>query len=277
MMQAGSTRGGCKTSRGSSASPRRRSSLPPREAAHHARVRIFTPREEVPFAGHPNIGTVFVMGAQPTAARGALPDVAVLDEMGGDVQVRPIREGADVVGAEIEAPQPLRRAGDVPTDLAARCLGLDGRSVAVDRFAPCVASVGLPFAFVELRDLAALAAIRCDVAAFRKAAERGPPTVDGFAVCAFVVLDDGTDPIEVRSRVVSPLGHPPEDPATGSASGALGALLMTTLERSEARFAITQGVEMGRRSEIEVDVPAHGGRARIRGRCVGVAVGRMTV
>lgn len=251
--------------------------LPPRDAAHHAQVRIFTPHEELPFAGHPNIGTVFVMGRQTTAAQGALQKIAILDEAGGDVRVFPIREGAQVVGAEIEAPQALQRLGEVPVALVARCLGIDELGIVIDRFAPCVASVGLPFAFVELRDLEALAAIDCDVAAFREAADRGPRTVDGCAICAFVILEDGADPIVVRSRVVSPLGHPPEDPATGSASGAVAALIADVAGLTEARFAITQGVEMGRRSEIEVDIRAKGARARIRGRCVEVGTGKFKV
>lgn len=250
---------------------------PPRDAAHFAQVRIFTPLEEIPFAGHPNIGTVFVMGTQSTAALGALPEMAVLDEWGGDVRVWPIFEGAEVVGAEIQAPQGLERLGDVSFELVARCLGLDASEIAVDRFQPCVASVGLPFAFVELASLEALAAIECDIAAFRQAAERGPQTVDAFAVCAFVVLERCSDFVTVRSRVLSPLGHPPEDPATGSASGALGALLADRAARGTTRFAVTQGVEMGRRSEIEVDVPANGGSVRIRGRCVEVAKGQLRV
>jgi trans-2,3-dihydro-3-hydroxyanthranilate isomerase len=61
--------------------------LPPRDSCHHARVRIFIPHKEVPFAGHPNIGTVFAMGAQETAARGAVLDFVILEEMGGDVRV----------------------------------------------------------------------------------------------------------------------------------------------------------------------------------------------
>ena len=199
--------------------------LPPDDDRYHARVRIFTPHEEVPFAGHPNIGTVFVMGGQETAASGALPDLAVLDEKGGDVRVWPIRENGHVVGAEIEAPQSLRTMGAVPAGRMARCLGLKEDRLVLDRIVPCVASVGLPFAFVELRGLDALRGLAPDAPSFRVAAEHGPRTVDGFAICAFVVTREAGGRFEVRSRVICPLGHPPEDPATGSASGALAALL----------------------------------------------------
>ncbi|MFV0383203.1 PhzF family phenazine biosynthesis protein [Paracoccus sp. (in: a-proteobacteria)] len=251
--------------------------LPPGNDHYHARVRIFTPHEEVPFAGHPNIGTVFVMGGQKTAASGALPDLAIFDEKGDDVRVQPIREEGQVVGAEIEAPQSLRTMGAVPAERMARCLGLDEDCLVLDRIAPCVASVGLPFAFVELRDLDALASLAPDAPSFREAAEHGPRTVDGFAICAFVVVSEGGGRFEVRSRVVCPLGHPPEDAATGSASGALAALLADASGQGEADVAITQGVEMGRRSEIDVSVPANGGPARIRGYCTHVATGAMTI
>ncbi|MEM1428884.1 MAG: PhzF family phenazine biosynthesis protein [Pseudomonadota bacterium] len=251
--------------------------LPPEGAAHYARVRIFSPFEELPFAGHPNIGTVFVMGAQPTAAHGPLPDVAILDELGGEVRVRPLRDAGQVVGAEIEAPQQLRRLGSVPADRAARCLGLAERDISVRRVAPCVASVGLPFAFVELRDLDVLATVAPDIPAFRAAAEHGPRTVDGFSICAFVVLTEAGGETTVRSRVLSPLGHPPEDPATGSASGALAALLAEEAGGAEATFTITQGVEMGRRSVISVRVAAKGGAVRISGHCVEVGSGTMIV
>jgi trans-2,3-dihydro-3-hydroxyanthranilate isomerase len=182
-----------------------------------------------------------------------------------------------VGGAEIEAAQHLQVMGKVPPDLVARCLGVQDGALDLGRMAPCVASVGLPFAFVALRDLDALAAISPDVPAFREAAGRGPRTVDGFAVCAFVVLGEAGGRFEIRSRVVCPLGHPTEDPATGSASGALAALLTGASSQDEATFEIVQGVEMGRRSEIGVTVEAGGGGVRIQGRCVHVASGTMVV
>lgn len=251
--------------------------FPPADEKYYAQVRIFTPLEEVPFAGHPNIGTVFIMGTQATAARGPFPDVAVLNEKGGDVHVRPIWEDGHVVGAEIDAPQRLQRMGTVSTDLVARCLGLTTADLKLQHFEPCVASLGLPFAFVELRNLDALATVETDVQAFHEAAQLGPRTVDEFAICAFVVMSDAEEKVVIRSRVVCPLGHPVEDPATGSASGALAALLTEAMKRKTTAFQITQGVEMGRRSEINVTVSANGGPVSIRGYCVAVGTGTMIV
>ncbi|MEL6677974.1 MAG: PhzF family phenazine biosynthesis protein [Pseudomonadota bacterium] len=240
--------------------------LPPEGEAATARLRIFTPLEEIPFAGYPNIGSVFVMATEATAA-GPLGDTVRLEELGGEVRATPIREGGTVVGAEVAAPQRLRRIGAVEPALAARCLGLPLATIRSDRVPPCVASVGLPFAFVELRSLADLAGIVTDIAAFREAALRGPATVDGFAICAFV-----PDGIAVRSRVLSPLGHPPEDPATGSASAALACLLAG---EGDGTYRIRQGVEMGRPSDIDVRVA--GGQAVIRGDCVRVGHGTLLV
>ncbi|WP_227270431.1 PhzF family phenazine biosynthesis protein [Roseobacter weihaiensis] len=251
--------------------------LPPRDAGSIAQVRIFTPHAEVPFAGHPNIGTVFVMAHEDTAARGPLPDVAVLDELGGPVRIWPLREAQQFIGAQIEAPQPLQTVGEVDPNVIARCLGLDLADIVSDKFPPCVASVGLPFAFAELRNLDALAAIETDAAAFRGAAQTGPETVDGFAVCAFVVTQQTGSTTAIRSRVFSPLGHPPEDPATGSASGALAALLSCAQDQDTGLFTITQGVEMGRRSEIDVEINGQDRQPRIRGHCVMVSRGTMSV
>jgi len=252
--------------------------LPTESSEHTARVRIFTPLEEIPFAGHPNIGTVFVMANTETAAgRIQRHDGYILDERGGDVAAKVMREGVDCVGAEITAPQCLQVQGHVDAAAIAACLGLRQDQVRSDRLPPCVASVGLPFAFVEVTDQGALAAIECDIPAFRAAAGSGPPTVDGFAVCAFVVEDTSGANWSLRSRVLTPLGHPAEDPATGSASGALAALLAANAGDGVSEFRITQGVEMGRRSEIEVSVTSPAGKVRIQGRCVFVGHGQIRV
>ncbi|MEM1266049.1 MAG: PhzF family phenazine biosynthesis protein [Pseudomonadota bacterium] len=246
--------------------------LPPRDDAHAAHVRLFTPLEEIPFAGHPTIGTAFVIARESTAARSGARDVMLFDEAGGDVSVTLIRSAADVVGASIAAPQGLEVLGGVPVERVAACLGLSPASVSVDRVAPCVASVGLPFAFVELTDTGALGDVVPDVAAFRAAAAVGPATVDGFAICAFVVLGQSGDCLRLRSRVLSPLGHPPEDPATGSASGALAALLSANWI-GVSQCHITQGVEMARPSEIRVEVSRDPEKITVAGHCVQVGTG----
>ncbi len=249
--------------------------LPPETTDATARVRIFTPHDEIPFAGHPNVGTAFVIAHEETAAHYDGATDMRFEELGGPVAVRVLAENDSVYGAEITAPQGLKVHGPVDIDLMARCLGLNANRIGTDRVTPCVASVGLPFAYAELTDRETLAAIVPDIAAFREAAERGPATVDGFAVCAFVVDRHGESAVNIRSRVLSPLGHPPEDPATGSASGALAALLAGALDATT--FEILQGVEMGRPSEITVRIDGPAQPPRIEGHCVPVSTGIMLV
>src|SRR5689334_24208633 len=81
--------------------------LPPKDPAHTAEVRIFTPRAELPFAGHPNIGTAFVLAQQGNANGRVVSDPIVFEEKAGLVKLDLIRNGASVVGARLTAPQPL--------------------------------------------------------------------------------------------------------------------------------------------------------------------------
>ena len=135
----------------------------------------------------------------------------------------------------------------------------------------------MEFAFVELAELDDLKNLTPDIAGFAEAAKTEVNTVDDFALCAFVVLDED-DGFRVRSRVLSPLGHPMEDPATGSASGALASLLAASRDvpLPSTVVHIEQGVEMGRASQIGVTVPAADGMVgppAIRGSCVAVSTG----
>jgi trans-2,3-dihydro-3-hydroxyanthranilate isomerase len=151
-------------------------------------------------------------------------------------------------------------------------LGISLNALSLTHFMPCVASVGLPFAFVELRGLEALASLAPSVERFRDLALIAPYTVAGFSVCAFVILDSRDGITEIRSRVLTPLGQPVEDPATGSASGALAALLRQC-GCAGPDFRITQGVEVGRPGRIEVSVPQATSQPIVQGSCIDVAYG----
>ena len=120
--------------------------LPPREAGHDAEVRIFTVRAEIPFAGHPNVGTAFVLASQAAAP----PSRLKFEEKAGLVPVEILQEHGKVVGAELTAPQSLRRLSQVSAEQVAACLSLSARDIKTDRHAPHVISVGLPFLAVEL-------------------------------------------------------------------------------------------------------------------------------
>ena len=165
--------------------------LPPREAGHDAQVRIFTVRSEIPFAGHPNVGTAFVL-----AARAATPPARLLfEEKAGLVPVAILKEEGRVVGAELTAPQPLKRQSQVPVEQTAACLSLSPADIRTDRHAPHVISVGLAFLAVELKSREALRRARPDAAAFaRQGVDMGRPSLlltrvvkrDGAIVSAHV-------------------------------------------------------------------------------------------
>lgn len=246
---------------------------PPKNDQTNAEVRIFTPHDEIPFAGHPNIGTSWVVANKDTTAVYNGSENLIFDEKGGIVDVTLNSERGSVTGAEIIAPQELETFGETDPELMAQCIGLSSDKIISSNDLPCVATIGLPFAFVEIDSINSLGNVKLSTAAFEKAAEIGPKTVDGFCICAFTITAEAGHEISVRSRVFSPLGSPVEDPATGSASGALGALLARKFDRAPVTIYITQGVEMGRKSDIAVYIPEIPCQPRISGNCVLISDG----
>ena len=250
--------------------------LPPENSQNSARVRIFTPTMEIPFAGHPNVGTAFVLGRQADVFGKPVTDTFRFEEIAGLVEVTLLREVGAVTGATIRAPQPLELAEEIAAELIAGCASIDAAKIRTSNHAPIVASVGLPFAIAELEDLAALAAARPNVSVFHEAAARHPRSTGDFSLFLYVRSVD--DPWHIRARMFAPLDDIMEDPATGSASAALSAFLVTRAPGSEAEMHLTieQGVEMGRRSLIELDVVKAAGTVtdvRVTGRCVSVMRG----
>ncbi len=219
--------------------------LPPDNPQNHARVRIFTPKFEMPFAGHPNVGTGFVLACQDPDP----PEHYTFEEIAGLVRVHVLRDAEKaVVGARISAPRSLTISTAIPTEVVAACVGLSLDDFLTDSHTPLVASVGTPFVIAEVASLAALARAEPVVAAFRDAADRFPGMELRFAVHLYVRRDG--DATKLRTRMFAPLGGVTEDPATGSANAALSALL-TSLAPGEdvaLHFEIEQGIEMDRPS-----------------------------
>ncbi len=252
--------------------------FPPDDAAHDARVRIFTPSAEVPCAGHPNVGTAYVRGQQAQLFGKPLGERLLFEEGAGLVEVVLERQAGHVVGAAIRAPRALHLGSTVPVALLAECVGLQPDQVATDRHLPQIASVGLGFIVAELRDPAALAAARPNRAVFEKALQSHPTDENDFAV--FLYVRDDQQPRHLRARMFAPLDNVAEDPATGSASGALCAFLTRLDPCAEERvcYRVEQGVEMGRRSLIDIIVEGSAREPRsvtIAGRCVSVMNGRI--
>jgi trans-2,3-dihydro-3-hydroxyanthranilate isomerase len=253
--------------------------LPPDDPRHTARVRIFTPTDEVPFAGHPNVGTAFVLGrAGEVCGRALAEDAMYFEERAGLVTVRLLREAGTVVGASIRAPGALEVGHAIDPEVVAACASLDPADVVTERHGPAMASVGLPFALAEVAGLPALARARPDPAAFAAADARYRHPDDRFSVFLYTFTDPARS--RIRARMFAPLSNTPEDPATGSASGALGAYLVSLRPGAPRRsaFVVEQGIEMGRPSLIEVLVSEADGPAPevwIQGRCVPVMRGAL--
>ena len=132
--------------------------LPPQDASHTAEVRIFTPRSELPFAGHPNIGTAYVLATDSEGYPRALPDPILFEEKAGLVRLSLMRQGASVVGARLTPPQSLVRGDDIDVDIVAAACSLTPADIETANHRPCIASCGIPLAFAELKSRAALTA-----------------------------------------------------------------------------------------------------------------------
>lgn len=244
----------------------------PPEAGHTRRVRIFTPVGELPFAGHPNVGTAFVLAA--TGALGELRGSLTVEfeEAAGVVPVAIEVEGGRPVSCELAAPQPLSLGKALPVPLVAAALSLPAEAIRTDGHPPQEASCGLPFPVVELVDRAAL--------------ERASPSesgvlglvAQGVRPALYVYVRSG-DEFDLRARSFAPANEGREDPATGSAGCALAGLRGTLDLSAEGRrvYRIAQGVEMGRPSLLVARAERTSGVVRtwIGGACVMLGEGSL--
>ena len=248
--------------------------LPPDDPQHHAKVRIFTPRAELPFAGHPNVGTGYVLATRDANP----PEHYVFEEIAGLVRVHVLRAGNTINGARISAPRALSIDIGIPVEVIAACAGLTEHDIATNAHDPLVASVGTPFVLAEVASVAALSRATPDVGAFRAAAEQFPEVASRFSLLLYAWRDGGA--MRLATRMFAPLGGIMEDPATGSANAALAALLTSLApgESGDLTYEILQGVEMGRPSQIIASArkTAEGPvLATVEGSCVPVMRGQV--
>jgi trans-2,3-dihydro-3-hydroxyanthranilate isomerase len=249
--------------------------LPARDAAHTAHVRIFTATVEVPFAGHPNVGTAVVLARELEAAGRPPVDKFLFEEAAGLVPMKLIRAAGAVVGAELTAPVPLTAGASISVDDAAACLSLSPADIRIAGHPPVVLSVGLPFLVVEVGSREALRRSRPNALEH----ERVLPPLGTDAVFAYV---QGAAPGELHARVFAPLDASPEDAATGSATAA--AIAHLALLRPEIdgdlSWRVEQGVDMGRPSLLLGQTEKRGGRVtavRIAGHAVPVMHGVLQI
>jgi len=219
--------------------------MPPQDRAHTAHVRIFTPDREVPFAGHPNVGTAVVLAREQIAAGLPAPQAFVFEEEAGLVRIALTYGEHGLQGAQLRAPQPLSRGSEAPLGAVARALRLDCADIMVSTHAPMVVSVGLPFLVVQV--------------ASRDALRRASPDAAGYAALMpqlgaksiYVYTTDTASeamdaPTDIQARMLT--SRMTEDPATGSATAAVTALRASLAGKGVLRLRVGQGVDMGRAS-----------------------------
>lgn len=254
--------------------------LPPPAEDITAEVRIFTPTAEVPFAGHPNVGTAFVLARVGTVFGRPVGDSMRFAERAGMVDVRILRAGATVSGAAITAPRPLEIGPQIQVELVAACVALSPDLICTTAHQPCVASVGLPFVMAEVASREALAQAKPNLPQITLADAEFPLSDGRFSI--FLYVPDPVVPDTFHARMFAPLDNVLEDPATGSASAALSALRVHLRPEPDADVAITihQGDDMGRPSLLNLNIhkaAGHVQRVEVGGACVPVMRGTLTL
>jgi trans-2,3-dihydro-3-hydroxyanthranilate isomerase len=251
--------------------------LGPPEADGDARVRIFTPGVEVPFAGHPTVGTAIWLGSHLDDAPTDGTHTLVLEENVGPVPVDVRFEDGDPVFARFTtAVLPEHRPTPVADADLARLVGLDPSDLSPD-LSPEMVSCGLPYHVIPIASLDAVVRAVLDTALWKRLV--APLWADHVYLICMETEDPDAD---VHVRMFAPAAGVPEDPATGSAAAALGGYL-SKADGSDAgslRWTVEQGLEIGRPSTIHVEADRSGGATtgvRVGGSAVFVSRGTMSV
>ena len=239
--------------------------LPPDDPRHTAKVRIFTPSAEIGFAGHPNIGTAWVLAAQGRDAQGRL----AFEGGSGLVEIGVEREGGELRSCRLMAPQALRLGAAPGAADLAPCASLD----AADIGRTDVASVGLDCVCAEV-SVDVLARAAPDASAFRAVADRWLGPQGRFLLCLYARDGD-----QLRSRVFGPLYGVTEDPACGSATAALAGLLLERDGAPSNRLVMQMGAEIGRPSVLYAGAQRgdDGVRVWLAGQCVEMMRGTVSL
>ncbi len=247
--------------------------LKPAAAGSTARARIFTPATEMPFAGHPTVGTALVLALR----RGGGSDI-LLEEKIGLLKCRVLAEGTNRGRASFLLPAlPAETGTAADREAIAAALGLAADDIGFDHHQPSRWSAGIPFTLVPVRDIGAMRRIRIDEALWDAAFERDNRS------SAFVFCNEPVDRANTfHARMFAPRLGVREDPATGSAAAALAGFCGKSLALGdgEHRFVIEQGFEMGRPSLIELSLVMRGGAlssANVGGAAIIVTEGTIEV
>jgi trans-2,3-dihydro-3-hydroxyanthranilate isomerase len=240
--------------------------FPPEDPAHRARVRIFTPGREMPFAGHPTVGTAVLLGLRDGAAVGS--DI-VLEEGIGPVHCTLPAVGDGQGNARFALAQLPAEVGIAPDNATiAAALGITQAEIGFAGFQPSRWSAGNPFTFVPIAGLAAMARCNPDLPGFGAAFGTGG---------AYLFCRETAEPGHAfHARMFGAAFGIREDPATGSAVAAFAGVLAAHMSDGAHTIMIEQGYEMGRPSLIRLAMTTLAGKpvaATIAGDAVVVTEG----
>ena len=228
--------------------------FPPADKANRAKLRIFTPARELPFAGHPTVGTAVLLGR----IDGGGQRTFAMEEQVGLVPCRVTSSGPDSGSASFDIPRlPAKEADSPDVALMAAGLGLSAADMGLDGFTAQRWSAGNPFTLVPVRGLDAIGRCRLDIARFNEAFG------GGAHAAAFAFCRETAEPgHSFHARMFAPVMGVHEDPATGSAVAAFAGYLAARGGYADGAHVvgIEQGYEMGRASQIELTLKVSGGR-----------------
>lgn len=238
----------------------------PPEAGQTKKVRIFTPNTEVPFAGHPNIGTAFILAKDGAFGTFDTVKEVVFEEKAGLVPVKINKDESGYIWCELSAPEILSIGDPVSKPLVASALTLNESEILTTTHLPQVASVGLPFLLVEISSVNSLIKAQIDVGRLELLIEKA-----GVSYIHLYCRNVGN--FDIKARMFAPLDGVSEDPATGSANGALIGLLSQyeNIDDSDKDWTISQGAEIGRPSVL------YGRTQKQKGKVIGVWIGGHSV
>jgi trans-2,3-dihydro-3-hydroxyanthranilate isomerase len=247
--------------------------FPSDSAGTDARVRIFTPGGEVPFAGHPTLGTAIALARHRGLSSGRLTLGETIGPVPVDVHSITERGGS---GSFAVAQLPIEQDAPSPAAMA-EVLSLSADDVLTGDYAPRSVSCGLPWLLVPLKSVEAVSRVRINAAAWSThCAGRWASEPFVFAMTAA-----GSD-ADVQARAFCPGLSVPEDPATGSANAALAGFLAARTPRANGtlRWTVHQGFEMLRPSRLAIEADTHNGQVtavRVGGDAVVVCEGVLTL
>ncbi|MHC5652741.1 PhzF family phenazine biosynthesis protein [Stappia sp. ICDLI1TA098] len=254
--------------------------LAPQNPAHSAKLRIFTPAKELPFAGHPTVGTAILMAMERFGEIDADQNAMVILEEGvGNVRCGVVLKPNAAGFAEFDVPRLPRPADPLADrDIIAAALSLEPNEIGFENHRPCSYDAGVPFAFVPVANLAALSRARPRNANWDEAFGGLGSGAAAYVYCRQTAASGST----FSARMFAPAMGIVEDPATGSAAAAFAGVVRHFDKPTDGthNLRIEQGVDMGRPSMIDLEIDIQAGAlkaARIGGQAVIIAKGEMLI